>query len=337
MPHDNASLIRVAAQEGCELGVDDARALFAAILAGEVAPHELEQILAASERRRASLAELTGFMRALDAHSSRLEVPHGGPRPILLPAYHGTTRQANLTALVALLLQRYQVPVLVHGIDGEAGLNNPGRRRVEEGVSDRDFVAPDGPTGPRVTTADVLCELGIEPATSLADAQSRLRHGKVAYAPVALLAPGLGRLFAPPTQDSLPTIAHSLALLIDPFAGDGYRVIGAASAVDLEAMREFLLASRTDALLFLGTEGEPYADPRRHTRFEHVAAGIVTSCADAEGEGIEREPSLPASSDAPTTAAWIANVLAGTEPVPPPLIMQLGCCLAGARRHGAAA
>jgi anthranilate phosphoribosyltransferase len=337
MPHDNASLIRVAVQGGSELGVDNARVLFAAMLAGEVAQRDLEQILAAWRRRRASLAELTGFMRALDAHSGRLEEPHEGPRPILLPAYHGTRRQANLTALVALLLQRYEIPVLVHGLEGEAGSNAPGQWRAEGVVSDPDFAAPVGPSGHRVATADVLRELGIEPATSLADAQARLRHDKVAYAPVALLAPGLGRLLLPPTRDSLPTIVHSLALLIDPFAGDGYRVIGAPSAAELAAVREFLLASRTDALLFLGTEGEPYADPRRQTRLEHVAAGVVTLCADVEGEDIEREPSLPAASDAPTTAAWIANVLAGALPVPPPLIMQLGCCLAGAHRLGAAA
>ena len=306
------------------------------MLAGEVAPRELEQILAAWRRRRASLAEMTGFMRALDAHSGRLEVLHEGPRPILLPAYHGTRRQANLTALVALLLQRYEIPVLVHGVERERDripLVDGGRRSRH---ADPDYAAPVGRAG-RVRRLDVLWELGIEPATSLADAQARLRHDKVAYAPLALLAPGLGRLLVPPTRDSLPTIAPSLALLIDPFAGDGYRVIGAPSAADLAALREFLLASRTDALLFLGAEGEPYADPRRQTRLEHVAAGVVTLCADAEGEDIEREPSLPAASDAPTTAAWIANVLAGALPVPPPLIMQLGCCLAGARRLGAAA
>ena len=337
MPYDIASLIMGAARKGSELGVDDARALFAGMLAGEVAASDLEQILASWRRRRASLAELTGFMRALDAHLGRLEAPHEGPRPILLPSYHGTRRQANLTALVALLLQRYEIPVLVHGLEREARSNTASQGRAEEVVSDADFAAPDGSSGVNVTTADVLRELGIEPATSLADAQARLRHDKVAYAPVALLAPGFGRLLARSTRDSLSTFAHSLALLIDPFAGDGYRVIGAPSAADLAAVREFLLASRTDALLFLGTEGEPYADPRRQTRLEHVAAGAVTLCADAESEGIEREPSLPAASDAPAIAGWIANVLAGALPVPPPLIMQLGCCLAGARRLGAAA
>ena len=84
MPPDNALLIRAAAREGGELGVEDARVLFAAMLAGEVAPRELGAILAAWRRRRASLAEMTGFMRALDAHAGRLEKPHEGPRPVVL-------------------------------------------------------------------------------------------------------------------------------------------------------------------------------------------------------------------------------------------------------------
>ena len=167
------------------------------------------------------------------------------------------------------------------GIDVRSGASGRSRRPVTR---------PMGGAGTVVTTADVLRELGIEPATSLADAQARLRHDEVAYLPVALLAPGLGRLLAGPTRDLRPTIAQSLARLVDPFAGAGYRVIGAASADDLAAMREFLLASRTDALLFLGTEGEPYADPRRQTRLEHVAAGVVTSCADVEGEASRGSP-----------------------------------------------
>jgi anthranilate phosphoribosyltransferase len=185
--------------------------------------------------------------------------------------------------------------------------------------------------------ADVL-GAGVEPATSLADAQARLRHDNIAFLPSALLAPGLARLLAPQTRDALPPIVQAVALLIDPFGGGGgYRVIGAASADEMGLLREFLLATRTDALLFQGAEGEPFADPRRQARLEHVAQGVVTRCADAADDDILHGPSLPKTPDAATTAAWIVNVLAGTEPVPPPIVMQLGCCLAGARLEGAVA
>ena len=328
MPLDHALLIRTAAREGGELGAEDARVLFAAMLAGEVAPRELSQILVAWQSRRASLAEMTGCMRALDAHAGRLENPPEGPRPVLLPAYRGTRRQANLTALVALLLRRYEIAVLVHG--------SARKDAVLAGDERSASVAANDANADRVTTADVLWELGVEPAASLADAQARLRHDHIAYVPSELLAPGLARLRVAPMLDSLPAIACSLALLIDPFGGGGYRVIGATSADEMAAMREFVLATRADALLFQGAEGEPFADPRHQPRLEHIAGGVVTLCADAESDGIAPEPSLPAASDAVTTAAWIVDVLAGTEPVPLPIVMQLGCCLAGVRCQVAA-
>ena len=89
MVTDGALLIRAAPPEGDSLGAEDACALFASMLDDEVAPHELEQILAAWRRRRASLAEMAGFMRALDTRTRRLEGPHEGPRPVLLPAPTG--------------------------------------------------------------------------------------------------------------------------------------------------------------------------------------------------------------------------------------------------------
>lgn len=318
-----------------ELGSEDARSLFGAMLAGELAPHELAPIVDAWRARRASVAEVTGFMRALDAHALRLDSPSERPRPVVLPAYRGTRRQANLTALVALLLQRYEVPVLVHGPRSRSASDATLETSAEAAVVDPAVATLEGRSGQTVTTADVLWELGIEPAASAADAGERLRHGNIAYLSCALLAPGLARLLAPPAPEPPPAVLQTLALLIDPFGGSGYRVIGAGSADERGAMREFLLATRTDALLFEGAEGEPFADPRSPAHLEHIAEGVATPCADGEAESVTAEPSLPGACDAVTTAAWITDVLTGTRPVPPPIILQLGCCLAGARRQGA--
>ena len=40
---------------------------------------------------------------------------------------------------------------------------------------------------------------------------------------------------------------------------------------------------------------------------------------------------LPATIDAPTTAAWISSALAGAVPLPEPIVNQLACCLRGAK------
>ena len=70
-----------------------------------------------------------------------------GPRCVVLPTYNGARKEANLTPLLALLLQRFGIPVVVHGL--------------LEGFG-------------RVTSALIFRELGVMPATSSTQAQAQL-------------------------------------------------------------------------------------------------------------------------------------------------------------------
>jgi anthranilate phosphoribosyltransferase len=327
MAPDFASLVEDDGQGGRVLRPLDAQgacSLLAALLTDEVPASGRAALLAALCARPALLPELTGYARALDGHAGRLEMPRDGPRPVALPAYGGTRRQANLTALLALLLRRYGVPVLVHGVLGGGAALAHGGQDAASGESGQG----------RVATAAVLWELGVEPAANVADAQSRLLRDSIAYLPVHVLAPGFARLLAGiPGRSSFSTLAP----LVDPFAGDGYRVFAVARDDDLPLMRDVLRTTRAAGLLLVGTEGEPFANPRRQPQLEHLADGVATVCVDAETSESAPDPELPATIDARATAAWIERVLAGTRPVPPPLVAQLGCCLAGARRLGVAA
>jgi len=230
---------------------------------------------------------------AAEVQPARLHAPAERPRPVVLASYDGTRRQPNLTALLALLLKRYGVAVCVHG-------------------------APPKDAAPRLTTADVLLELGIEPAVDIGDAQARLVRDDIAYVPLDVLAPDVAARATP-----------ALVRLLDPFGGDGYRVIGARDASERALLREVLVATRANALLLDGAEGEPFADPAEPWQFESFAAGIATA-SGAEGA---RGPFLrtPAG-DAASTAAAIERVLAGELPVPDSLLAELGACLAGVRR-----
>jgi anthranilate phosphoribosyltransferase len=258
-------------------------------------------------------AELIGFMATLEARVARLEASLDRPRPVVLPAYGGTRRVPNLTALLALLLRRYGVPVLLHG---------PGDTNGQFG---------------RVTTAAVLWELGIEPVTSIDEARRRLAHDTIAYVPTSLLAPGLGELVALRRRMGPREDLHSIVNLIEPFGGGGFRVIGVSREDDLQRIREFLAATRADALLLRGTEGEPFANPRRQPRLECFVEGTPTVFFEAEADAPRALPALPRAPDAATAAAWIAAALAGEQPVPPPIVNQLACCLLATRRTPAAA
>jgi len=281
-----------------------ARALGAAMLANQVPPLELGAILIAYRVKGETLDELLGFMSAVDDATARLASPHEALRPVVLPSYNGARRIPNLTALLALLLRRYQIPVVIHGM-----------------VDDDEHFG-------RVTTAAVLWELGIEPAVSIADAQDRLRREGIAYVPTPLLSPGLAALLALRRRLGVRSTAHTLAKLVDPFGGGGFRVVPVTHPDYVARMHEYLEHTHANALLMRGTEGEPFASPRRQPRLELFECGVADVLFEAESVA---PAALPATIDAPTTAAWISSALAGAVPLPEPIVNQLACCLRGAK------
>ena len=303
-------------------GLDDGRAhaLFVAMLAGEVPPLELGAILIALRIKGESLVETIAFMRALEESVAHLVASPELPHPAVLPSYNGARRHPNLTALLALLLRRYGIPVVVHG---------PG----DDGAAD-DAAQPSGPGSARarVSTLAVLRELGFEAAENIADAQRMLDRQAFAYVPTAVLAPRLVPLLASRERLGVRSSAHSLVKLIDPFHGDGYRVVSVTHPAYLARMREYLSATRTRALLLRGTEGEPYANPFRQVQIETFADGVGSVCAEREAGSLEDSPELPAAIDAATTAEWIARALEGSVALPAPIVAQLACCLQGTRR-----
>ena len=285
----------LAPDAACELG--------SAMLAGEVPPLELGAILLAYRVKGETVGELTGFMAAIDRQLARLAPPAAaGVRPVVLPTYNGARRLPNLTPLLALLLRRYGVPVLLHGM-----------------VDEHDFG--------RVTTAAILWELGIEPAESLGQAQQQLDREHIAYVPTPLLSPALASLIALRRRMGVRSIAHTIAKLIDPFSGAGLRVVAVTHPDYVNRMGEFLLATRANALLLRGTEGEPFASPRRQPRIEGFEDGIATVLVDAEASASAMTPALPDTIDAVTTAAWIGAALAGEVAIPQPIVNQVACCV----------
>ena len=286
------------------LNADDARALAEAMFAGAIPPLELGAILLAYRLKGETVTELTAFASALAPHVARLEPPRGDVRPVVLPTYNGARRLPNLTALLAALLRREGVPVLLHGMDEE---------RQAFG---------------RVTTAAVLAELGIAAAASLADAQKRLLEEGIVYVPVELLSPPLAALLALRERMGVRSVAHTLAKLIDPFAGRGVRVVAVTHPDYLARMQGFLAATGADALLLRGTEGEPFANPRRQPRIEAFAQGVPSVVDEAS---FCPPLELPASIDAKATAAWIGRVLAGDVPIPRSIETQVACCVRAAR------
>ena len=291
-----------------DLDCASAERLFGAMLDGEVPPFELGALLVAYRIKGESLAELTGFVAAAERRLGHLAPPRGAARAVVLPAYNGARRLPNLTPLLALLLcRRHGVPVLLHG------------------------PAADDEAFGRVTTAEVLRALDIDPCDTLAQAQSRLEGDGIVYIPVNALAPGLAALLSLRRRTGLRSSAHTVAKLIDPFAGAGLRMVAVSHPGYVERMRAFLVGAGGDALLMRGTEGEPFAHPRRRPRLEWIHGATCAVLCEAQEGTLQALPELPAAIDAASTAGWIRGALLGSHPVPQPLLDQVACIARAAR------
>jgi anthranilate phosphoribosyltransferase len=289
-------------------GADDARdlpeaaayELFAAILDGGVPDIELGAILMSLRFKTESVPELFGFHRAMCERVYALHAPPGALRPAVFASYNGARGEPNLLPLVALMLQRLGVPVLVHGTLEGSG---------------------------RVATAYILRELGVLPCASLAQAQSSLDDDLLAFVPTAVLSPGLAALLALRSRLGVRNVAHNMVKLLNPFHDDGVRMTSASRAAFLEKLEVFFVESGADALLMKSTEGEPFANPRRRPRMMHFRGGDQAVLFEEEAAPSRTMATLPTGLDAPATAAWIRQALAGEVPIPHPLVNQLACCL----------
>jgi len=288
------------AQDRRDLSEQAANELFSAMLDGGVPELELGAILLAYRMKSESLPELLGFHDAVARRVFRLAAPSGKALPVVLPSYGGAQDRPNLLPLLALLLQRFGVPVLVHGM-----LNSSGR----------------------VASIYIFRELGVMPCANLAQAQEALEQAGIAFVPTAVLAPGLAELLSLRARLGVRSSAHLVAKLIDPFESGSLRVIGASYPPYLERLRDFLLLTGAHALLLRSTEGEPFADPRHRPRIEFLRDNAAEVLFKAEPGALQNMLNLPTAIDAAATAAWIRQVLAGEVPAPLPIINQLACCL----------
>lgn len=279
---------------------EGARQLYGAMLDGGVPDLELGAIVIALRVKGESLEEMMGFMAAIKERTHSLQAPHGRVRPVVLPTYNGARKEANLTPLLALLLKRFGVPVLVHGL--------------LEGYG-------------RVTTAQIFRELGIMPSTTLHQTESALEETGLAFSPLSILSPGLAQLLSLRGRMGVRNSAHSLVKMLDPFRGGGVLMAAATHPAFIDLMRDMLTPEGGRSLLFRGTEGEPFANPKRRPRLEYLHDGQCDALFDAEHDSLRTLPNLPDGGDVHQTALWIRRVVDDHLPLPLPIANQLACCL----------
>ncbi len=283
-----------------DLILEEAQLLYGAILDGGVPELELGAIAIALRLKGESFDEMLGFLSATQERLYHLRRPQSRFRPVVIPTYNGARKEANLIPLLALLLQKFGIPVLVHGLIEGYG---------------------------RVTSAQIFREFGLMPSGSLSLAQQALDETGLAYVPLSVISPGLNDQLALRSRLGLRNSAHSLVKMLDPFKGEGLLLAAATHPEYMDTMREVLSALGMHALLLRATEGEPFANPKRRPRIEYLHDGACDTLFEAEHDSLKSLPNLPEGCDAKATAEWMRHVLSGEIAIPAPLANQLACCL----------
>lgn len=284
-----------------DLTTEEARHLYGAILDGGVPDFELGAIITALRLKGESPAEMLGFFEAMHTRCHTLNIPANCRyRPIVLPSYNGARKIPNLTPLLALLLQQFGIPVVVHGL--------------LEGFG-------------RVTSAQVFRELGVMPVVQLTQAQAALDQQGLVFIPLSVLSQGMSSQLALRGRTGLRNCAHSLVKMLDPFKGEGTVVMAATHPEYLDSMRDIALITSQNALLLRATEGEPFANPKRRPTIEYLQGGQQETLFEAEHDSLKGLPGLPEEPDARVTAEWTRRVLEKSVAPPHPITNQLAACL----------
>ena len=281
------------------LSRDDAADLFGQVLDGSVTDLEIGGFCLAMRIKGETPEEMAGF---LDATHQRMNHFPASEQPIVvLPTYNGARKLPVLTPLLGLLLAQRGLPVLVHGTATESS---------------------------RVFTSEVLAALDI-PAQ---EAIKSIASGDVVFAPTELLLPALKRLLDVRRAVGLRNPAHSLVKIMNPCHGKALVISSYTHPEYAVAMGQTFELIQANALLLRGTEGEVVADPRRLPQMEAFIAGIRQPRQPAQTGTLAVLPELPKSIDAARTAAYIRAVVAGEQPVPTPIALQVEYILQVAAR-----
>ncbi len=270
-----------------------ARELMQAIVAGEISDLALGAVLLALRMKGEAVAEVTGFLDALEPYMAR--APARAPGWVVIPSYNGARAAANLVPLLALLLARSGIPVLLHGQESE-----PAARA-------------------RVTSTAILAALGHGMCRTMQDAAACAAAGLPAAVALSTFAPALSRLLALRSVLGVRNFAHTLAKLVRPVEGPCLLVTSYTHPDFGRLQAELFACARFHAMSMRGTDGEAVNGARKIRPIEYWKEGRHLALAQA--------PEAPPSVDLPApdlhaTVAWTRAVLEGRCAVPAGLQAQ---------------
>jgi anthranilate phosphoribosyltransferase len=280
------------------LDEDAAAHLWGALLDDALDDVQVGALVAALAVAGETCDEIVGLRRAAQERVARW-MPSPSSRAVAIPVYGVVPGEALIAPLAAMLLRKFGVPVIVHGI-------------------------LDSPSG--VSSAYVLRELGVLPCASLAQADVELAARGIAFLPVQLLSRAFAALLALRGRLGIENTAHLVAQALDPAYGAatglGFSVEGTSSA----HLDRLLDRCAADCVLLRWSAGRSPMNLSMRPRIERVHEGVRDTLFEADVQ--ETRSLLPSPPhDAHGMARWIERVTTGAIPVPVPALSLVAACL----------
>ncbi len=273
-----------------DLDRNQAKEVFSLILAGKVSDLELGAFCIAMRIKGESVAELMGFMDALEPDLTLLN-PESRPS-IVLPSYNGARKQANLTPLLAGMLANQGFTVVVQGVEQDQT---------------------------RVTSHEIFVALGWPILNHPNEFGSLLTSNTPIFCPLKVISPELQRLLDIRAQIGLRNTGHVLAKLINPLAHNAWQVSNYTHPEYPEKLREYFQMRSANAILMRGSEGEPTASLQRLPEMH-----FLFSSGQEDTSPEERFSDLNpfTTIDASLTGSVTAKILSGAMACPHSVLRQ---------------
>ena len=272
------------------LSREQASDLLGQVLDGIVTDLEIGAFCLAMRIKGETPQEMAGFLDAVRCRTNM--IPDSGVPVVVLPSYNGARKLPLLTPLLGLLLAREGAAVLIHGTPTENS---------------------------RVFVSEVLLALNIYAQA----APKSIANGELAFISTETLCPALKRLLDVRRVVGLRNPAHSLVKLMNPCMGKALVVSSYTHPEYAVSMSQTFELVKASALLLRGTEGEVVADARRMPQMDGFTNGQRHQLQEAQAGTLSALPDLPKTTDAVSTAAYIKSIMAGDNPVPVPIAMQV--------------
>ena len=266
--------------------------LLGQVLDGAVSDLEIGAFCLAMRIKGETPEEMAGFLDAVHQRLQHLPAHASGCATVVLPSYNGARKLPVLTPLLALLLAREGVAVLIHGTPTESS---------------------------RVFVSEVLVVTGIIAKYAI----ESIAPSTVSFLPTEVLCPALKRLLDVRRMVGLRNPAHSLVKIMNPCLGKSLVVSSYTHPEYALSMAQTFELTHANALLLRGTEGEVVADARRMPQMEGFINGRRELLQAGQAGTLASIPDFPKTTDAAATGAYIAQVMAGDQPVPASIERQV--------------